>query len=216
MGAPTSFDGCRSARRGYATSVLPGETKRVLGTNAGESDRAWWGTAYLSAAPARELLEEDPEARVKLQILWDLDGAVTSYEVDLGRGVAIRFPGGRGQVNATVTGPVAWTVSCQAAIGTVPPVARPFVATRGTDQITVPVAPTCYEAICYSERVGDAFGTVQADLSALGAGADVLASVATACGFPPPTCLTMPGQIEWSASSRVRQSGLHLIQFLGA
>lgn len=216
MGAPTAFDACRSARRGYATSVAPGQTTRVLGLNAGESDRAWWGTAYLSASPARELVPDDDEARVRLQILWDLDGAVTSYEVDLGRGVAVRFPGGRGQINASVTGPVAWTVSCQAAIGTTPPVARPFVSTRAIDTLEVPVAPTCYEAICYSERVGDAFGTMQADLLALGAGSDVLGSVATAAGFEPPTCLTLPGQIAWRAQSRARLSGLHLVQFLGA
>jgi len=216
MGAPTSFDACRSARRGYAVSIAPGQKTRVLGTNAGESDRAWWGTAYLYATPSRELTPEDDACRVRLEVLWDLDGAVVAFEVDVGRGVAVRFPGGRGQINASVDGPIPWTVSCQAAIGTTPPVARPFVAVRATDTLTVPVAPTCYEAILYTDRAADPFGTAQADLKAIGAGGDLLASVLTAAGFPPPPCLTLPGQIAWTADSRVRRTGLNLVQFLGA
>lgn len=218
MGAPTAFDGCRSARRGYSREIAPGNSPvRIFGLNAGPTDRPWWGTVYVYAEPTKPIADADDGSRVVLDVQWDLDGSVVNYEVDLARGVAIRFPGGRGQVDARALGSATWIVAAQGAIGTTPPVARPSITTYGVDTVRVPIAPTCYEAIALSQRPASAFGTAQVNIRAYAPSDATLATVLTAAGFPPPPCPAMPGQAGWEAAGVApRNQGIAVVQYLGA
>lgn len=216
MPAPTSLDGCRRAKRGFSRVIPAGQLQRLLDLDAEPADRAWWATVYVAADPARPLTDADDGARVVLSASWELDGARVAYEVDLARGCSIRFPAGRGQIDARVVGPADWYVRATSAIGTTPQVARPFVAVEGVDTVRVDVAPTCYEAIALSHTTGQAFGTAQVDLRAASPIDATLGAVLTAAGFPPPPLPCLPNQVAWEATSRTPDTGITIVQYLGA
>lgn len=173
----------------------------------------------MEADPIRALTDADDGARVTLRVSWELDGARVAYDVDLARGCAVRFPAGRGQLDATVIGPVAWQVRATSAIGTTPAVARPFIVSYGIDDdlASVPVAPGCSEAILYATpSASPAFGTMLADLRAASPIDATLASVYVVAGFEPPRLYALPNQQTWSVAPRARNTRLALVQFLGA